>query len=286
MKRRCRPAPTQAAAPLERDREVLRSLAWARYLGTGQIAALHFPSRRVAQRRLRALLDRGFVGASLQGGALHADSIFRLAPAGVRWLAEDGADEGVLAATRAPRLRSLPHGLAVRDVFVVLRRAEARAELVLDDFLFEGDLMGAEPFRRVGIVPDALAVLGLGEGARRLAFEIDLGTEPLAVLRGKFARYASAFAAGAVDELVVVVHGARRLLATLLEQARLPSSRVVHHADLAQDLGACSRAPFAPPLRPARTPLASESAVPPRESVLSPVVFRPAGPGSRVTGGG
>jgi len=254
VKKRCLAAPSAACAGLPRDIEVLRSLAWAGYLSTKQIEALHFPSRRVAQRRLRALLDHGLVRARLQGDVLlHRDNIYTLAAAGGRLLEERGAEEQVVQPRRVPQWRALQHALAIRDVFVAFRTAEREGLVVLDDVLFEGDLARAEDFRSAAVTPDSLVVLRTAGGERRIAIEVDLGTEPLRVIRHKLERYRDLYRVQTVHEIVFVLGGERRRLPDLAREAGLAAAtRCVARPELTAAIRSCSSGPYAPPLRAVR----------------------------------
>lgn len=215
--RRALPNPAARSAVGEgRDRDVLEDIVWAGYLSTGQITQLHFPTRRRAQRRLRALLDHGLVRAHLQGDALQRESFFSPAPRAFDWLDERGAfQEGPPRALRLPRPQKLAHALGIRDAFVAFRLAEREGLFALDDFRFDGDLTRDPFFAPLRLIPDGLAHVARDGGAFDVGVEYDRGTETVTTLRAKFRAWRDAFAgaerAGATPlRLLVVVRGARR----------------------------------------------------------------------------
>lgn len=198
-----------------RDRDVLELIVWAGYLTTGQVAALRFPTRRRAQRRLRALLDHGLVRAHLQGDSLHRDNFYTPTPRALEWLAErDAFPEGPPRVLRLPRPQKLAHALGIRDAFVEFVRAEREGLLALDDFLFDGDLTRDPRFVPYRLVPDGVAAVRRGADAFTVGVEYDRGTETTATLRVKFANWraalAGAQACGAPHRLLVVARGVRR----------------------------------------------------------------------------
>lgn len=252
MKRRCVRAPS-ASTLSARDTEVLRSIAWAGFLSTSQVQALHFPSRRVAQRRLRALLDHALVRARLQGDAvLHRDNIYTLTPAGSRYLVDRGASSDVAMPGRVPTWRALPHASGIRDAFVAFRERHHVGDLELVDFLFEGDLAATAGFAEAGLRPDALAVLATRTGERRVAIEVDLGSEPTRVLAVKLTKY-NTIMGSLVHEVVFVLGGARRVLHGLVEQAGLGAHvHLVPLGDLGRFLCERCNGVFKPVPRPFR----------------------------------
>jgi len=215
-KRACADPDATSVVGEGRDRDVLASIAWAGYLTTGQVAALHFPTRRRAQRRLRALLDHGLVRAHLQGEALQRESFFTPTARGLEWLAErDAFPQGAPRALPLPRLQKLAHSLGIRDAFVAFVRAEAEGLFALDDFRFDGDLVGDPRFAPERLIPDGLARVSRGGAALLVGVEHDRGTETTTTLRAKFTAWASAAsrltATGAPPvRLVVTVVGERR----------------------------------------------------------------------------
>jgi hypothetical protein len=196
-----------------RDRDVLEDIVWAGYLTTGQVTALRFPTRRRAQRRLRALLDHGLVEAHLQGDALQRESFFSPTKRALTWLEERGAYPGGPPRTlRLPRPQKLAHALGIRDVFVAFACAERERRFALDDFRFDGDLANDPTFAPLRLIPDGLASLRRGDETFRVGVEYDRGTETTTTLRTKFHAWRDALGLDAHPplRLLVVVCGARR----------------------------------------------------------------------------
>lgn len=270
-----------------RDLDFLGTLYWAGVLSMPQIERLFFPSRRRAQQRMRALLDRGLVRAHLQGDALHRPNVYTLTPAGRTLLIDAGRLAPDTAAPRAlPRLSKLAHALAVREVFAAFLGAEHAGHLRLDDFRFDGDL-GAEPvFRGARLVPDALALVSHDEETRTIGIEVDLGTEPHAVLKAKLANWhrllgqaSGVVPASAALLLVAPKEGRRTSLVRLAADAGLAGRALVLAPE---ELGAALVAgwpweAFAPPIRAERRGKATEDS---GFTPLSPAedeAFRPLG---------
>lgn len=258
-----------------RDLDVLVDLAWARCLTTGQIRRLHFPSQRMAQRRMRALLDLGLVRTAMQSGALHRDGVHLLTAAGIGLLAERGAFAGEPPAPgRMPRPQRLAHALAIRDVFVAALVAQKQGVFEVADFRFDEDLAGTEPFRTAGLIPDGFVRLKAGPADGALGIEVDLGTETKAMVASKFTRWLRLLppAHGApVARLVVLAPSVRRrdTLAALAAEAGLGAAVGVHLLEEAREaLERATRAfgPYVLTVRSERTvPEASRSQIQPPE---------------------
>jgi hypothetical protein len=253
--------------------DVLASLAWAGVLTTAQVERLHYPSRRTAQRGLRALLDLGFVRAHRQGDALHLPDAYTLSPEGAEALAERrGFAPGEVRPRRLPRRPKLAHSLAVRDLFVAFRLAAPAAGLDLDDLLFDEDLGDHPVFSAAGLVPDALAALVVpGVGPKWVACEVDRGTEKRATLEAKLAAYRPLLLSAAPP--LGVGHGS--LLVTTTVPARVVlvervvgemglkgrAEAVGHEAAGEAARALCTRPLFAPPVRAARTDYGPEGPI-------------------------
>lgn len=170
-----------------RDLEVLASIAWAGILSTSQIERLHFPSRRRAQRRLRALLDHGLLRAHLQGEALQRENVFTATERGLERLVEEGFFEGrAPKAMRLPRPQHLPHALAVREVFVAAVLAERAGCFEIQAFQYEHDLRDDSVLAAANLHPDALLSTTREQVEDLVGVEVDRGTETRATLRAKF----------------------------------------------------------------------------------------------------
>jgi DNA-binding PadR family transcriptional regulator len=270
-----------------RDNAILLSLAWARFLSTAQVERLHFPSRRTAQRRLRALLDHGLVRAHLQGDTLlQRENIYTLTPRGAETLTETGLAEGIAALPgRVPRLQKLGHALAERDVFVAYRVIAKEGLLELTDFRFEEDLAREPVFRAARLIPDAFAEVRVARQERRTFVEVDLARETTTTLRAKFTTWHTLLAApGApfaspTTQLLVTVPGEarQRTVRRILEDTGIASrTELVLAAELLERLRAgYSHTPYGDTVRAVRTgqgPGAREVA---QFRVVEGVAFRP-----------
>ena len=198
-----------------RDLDVCASLVWAGFLSTLQVERLHFPSRRRAQRRLRALLDHGLVRAHLQGGALERENVYVPTALAIDRLVERG-DFGSERPVppRLPAPQKLAHALAIRDVFVsaVLVERTSASDL---EVRFDSDLTRDPRFAPHRLIPDLC--LGVG-GLVRLVVEVDRSTETTSTIRTKLERWRSVATEQPVLELVFVV-GTDARAATVLRLA-------------------------------------------------------------------
>lgn len=217
-------------APTERDLDLLATLAWIGFATTGQLERLHYPSIRVAQRRLRALFDHGFLRAHLPSGQLHAPTTWTLTPLALETLAERRGAENLPAhPARIPRLQKLAHAIACREPFVVLRRLERENRLTLSDYLFDLDLAAYAPCVETGVIPDGLAVIRRGSHDVALVVEVDLATETTTVLRDKMHKLALLLprlraAARTVRVLFLATTPARvRTITSIANEAAVPS---------------------------------------------------------------
>lgn len=196
--KRVRPLPASSSeVGSERDIRVLREIAELGMLATGQVERLGFPSRRRAQRRLRAFLDRGLVRAHLQGDALHKDNLWTITAAGLELLDARGVDVAGIVPHR-PRARSqkLGHAIAVRDVAVSLLAAEAAGLALVEDIRLDAELAAEPRLHALGLVPDGYAVLNLGGTQIVLLWEVATEMQPLSQIRQKLLLYERAFAGG------------------------------------------------------------------------------------------
>lgn len=236
-----------------RDIRVLRSLAWAGFLSTGQIERLHFPSRRTTQRRLRALLDHGLVRACLQGTSLHLQNVYALTLKGAEHLAARGV-VGVRP-RRVVRLQKLEHALAVRDLFVAFSLSEPYAGIELEDFRFEDDLAKEPLFQSAGIIPDGLAVVRQGTQQYTIGCEIDLGTETGRMLKAKCALWAELLRSRAVGSLellfVIAGPGRAKTIQALMTEAGGRCACILRSLVIAKPLEVVGGL-FAPPIRAVR----------------------------------
>lgn len=196
--KRIRPrAPARARVGSSRDLSVLGDIALSGMLTTGQIERLAFPSRRRAQRRLRAYLDHGLVRACLQGEAMHLDSVWTVTSGGLEFLADRGAAiQGVRPYRPNARSQKLSHGLLVREVTVSLLIAERAGLLALEDLRHDSELGGVPAFQAAGVVPDGLALARRDGRAVPLVWEAVSLRQPLGQVHAKLLAYERAVAGG------------------------------------------------------------------------------------------
>ncbi len=254
---RIRPRPQpRSIVGSARDLDVMRSLSWAGYLSTRQVARIHFPSRRTAQRRLRALLDHQLVRARLQGAALHLENTYTLRPAGVARLESVGTVGASVG--RLPRPQKLLHGLAIRDVFGSFLVAERAGALKLRDFRFDGDLTTDAIFRAAGIVPDGWADLHIENRRLAVGCEVDLGTETKRALAAKLTAWRELLRHREFGDTVLLIvidrEGRRQTMDHLLTETECPA-RVVLLRELMNDEVGVFHQLFAPAIRAACTTL-------------------------------
>jgi hypothetical protein len=173
----------------ERDELLLEALGRFRLARTRDLLAVAFVGvhAMTASARLRRLFDAGYLDVHCRDRS--EENTYALGSVGHRW-----AREHALKVTGVPR-GGTAHHLSVVRVWsaiaeVVQRRRGARLALA------RGDWELREEFGHAGlaIIPDLFLVLGVdserGERAAALAVEVDLGSEPLAVLERKIELYA------------------------------------------------------------------------------------------------
>lgn len=240
-----------------RDLEALASVARCGFLTTTQLARLHFTdSVRVAQRRLRCLLDHRLVMASLQSEQLHRPTVFRPTKPGLELLLDGEHNLGERTQiSRLPKPAKLRHAIAIRDIAVVAQLLAARGSWTLDRTRFDSDLASEPVLRAAGLIPDLLLEVRVPSGEVSLFVEVDCGTEPLATLVSKVDRY-DELRAGAAEyaraEVLFIVEGEKRTvrLRGLVEGRR---ARVAEASAVTVALGLCSCGQYAPLRRTERT---------------------------------
>jgi hypothetical protein len=239
-----------------RDLDALGSIAAAGYLTTGQLERLHYGSRRVAQRRLRVLLDHELVVGDMQGEHLQKETVFRTTARGLERLLDEGRGVQSRKRPRLPRPGKLRHGIAVRDVYVAARLHERAGGWMVTEHRFDSELAGDPVLRAARLIPDVL-VRAVTGGHHVVVFaEVDLGSEPVSTVRAKLDRYDALREAvpeyGTAEVIVLVEGDARRR--RVEEGPRRAHVRVMAARDLESAFGACTRMVCAPPLRAERTP--------------------------------
>lgn len=167
-----------------RDELLLTALGRFRAATTTPLLQIAFAGirRDTGIARLRRLYDAKFVAVRAQDRM--AENIYSLGPKGRAWLLERGAEVGPL-----PR-GNLAHHLAIVRVWTAIvleaqRTPGLHLDLVQADWSIRQHVPASAP-----VIPDALVQLTVPDlGPIRLAFEIDLTTETVAVLRDKIDRY-------------------------------------------------------------------------------------------------
>ncbi len=172
---------TLTKALSERDHAVLDSTDRIRVATGRQLARLHQDqlSDRQWRRHLQQLSDlRLLTRLDRTIGGVHAGSsgyIYALDVAGQRLLHPDVSARH----PTTPGLAFLDHGLAITELYVLLREAERRGRVDLLDFVTEPNVWRSFVGRggqRTRLKPDAEAVLGVGQYEDHFFIEVDRGT--------------------------------------------------------------------------------------------------------------
>ena len=166
----------------ERDESVLHALARFRLARTSDLVAYAFAGVRsdTAAARLRRLFDAKYLAIlpPRQG----FENVYRLGPAGSRYLAGQGAQVG-----RVPR-GGVDHHLAIVQTWVALTAVEG---IDLERCLSDWELREQFTASELTAIPDLFALVRVGACAHPVAVEVDLGSESLAVLNRKLEMYRS-----------------------------------------------------------------------------------------------
>jgi hypothetical protein len=227
-----------------RDRAILLDLARVRVLTGAQLTRLHFQdlsttSRDRARRRVLARLAEHDLVSPLErtiGGARAGSSglVFALGVTGQRALPllEPAADEPGGGAARArrpwtPGQLFLKHSLAVSELYVQLREAQAAGRLALGRFAVEA--VAWWPDGAGGVMkPDASACVASGDVEDSWFVEVDRATESPVTLGRKLRRYVD-FARtgqlgpdGVTPRVLLTVPHERRMRDVQTLMARLP----------------------------------------------------------------
>jgi len=165
-----------------RDEELLRALARLRVARTSDLATLCFPGvrRDTTQRRLRVLFDAAYLDVSSRDQA--SENLYSLGSRGRAFVKEVGE-----AGLPIPR-GGLAHHLGIVGTWVALA-SSGHPGLHLELSRPDWELRAEFAARGLAVIPDLFAVLRLGSVTKTLAVEVDLGTEPVRVLRSKMRAY-------------------------------------------------------------------------------------------------
>lgn len=167
-----------------RDKALLKALARFRVARTSDLIAYAFSGVRTdtARDRLRRLFDAGYLAVHQAG--FGEENVYGLGPRGKHWLKAQGRSIG-----RVPR-GSLHHHLAIVRTWIEIAGLVGEASgLVLRAARPDWELRQAGIDRVGSVIPDLLVRIGGSQGEALLAIEVDLGTEPLGVLRKKLVAY-------------------------------------------------------------------------------------------------
>ena len=188
-----------AAELSERDQSVLDSLRRVRVASGAQLERLCFRNGAGRHRRrvLASLASRQLVTRLPRAiGGVRAGSdgyLYALGPAGQRLTDGSGPAGGYRPRKPwTPGRLFLLHSLAVAEVYVCLKEAEAAEQLEVVEFLTEPKTWRSFVGRggvRLVLKPDAYAEVGLGDYLDRWFIEVDRATESPATLDKKLTLY-------------------------------------------------------------------------------------------------
>ncbi|MEP7027093.1 MAG: replication-relaxation family protein [Candidatus Eisenbacteria bacterium] len=163
-----------------RDETVLHALGRFRIARTSDLVRYAFAGVRpdTAAVRLRRLFDSSHLAVlPPQRGA---ENVYRLGPAGIRYLAERGIQVG-----RVPR-GGLTHHLAIVHAWVSVA---AIADFELERCLPDWELREQFAVGEIHVLPDLLMLVRLGQALHAVAIEVDCGSESQGVLNRKIEAY-------------------------------------------------------------------------------------------------
>lgn len=193
---------TRAITLTDRDQVLLGCVALMRYLAADQLAREFFPSEDRCRRRLRQLFDANLLRVTLVGST--SPNIVSLTSDGLRLVAQANPSLAATLHLAGPiKASAIAHHLGIVDVRFYLAALTRTGGVELTRWMNTETLrLGGDGSR---LVPDAVAELAVQGGSHRLAVELDLGGETLAVIEHKCRRYAVAVEQRSVDEIWFVV---------------------------------------------------------------------------------
>jgi hypothetical protein len=188
----------------DRDRRVVMKLAAARWLTTGQIAALCFAglTPEMARRRIRLLREARYIH-SVQSNAM-AEALHTVGSRGRELFGEERAQR-----TRLERAlpKNLSHLTGINQIRTAVERT-ARADSVTLGFFFASWELQAHGWK-LPLIPDAACRVENGGRSAITLFEYDRGEErPSYLLQNKFARYRDRLAGFPFSRVVIVAETA------------------------------------------------------------------------------
>jgi hypothetical protein len=186
----------------DRDRELFKLLSQARWLSTAQIGRRFFPgvSMNAVSKRLRRLVSGGLLFGTRPERT--GESFFRLTRQGAGEVGED-----VVVPRKLPA--QLKHRRLINDIRLWL----ATCSMATHRFLAEWEFR--LPVTKESQVPDAVLVVNVHGHERRLAVEVDCGTENASVLAKKLRGYGGVLTSGRLSGVVMFLPGQRRIKATV-----------------------------------------------------------------------
>lgn len=172
---------------MERDLWLLDALSRMRFLTTRQLARLLFGgSRWAATKRLRALLDAGYLNAWVRN--LSADNVYSLTRRGLAALrTNDGVDSGPSRSLPRTLDSHIDHVLAVNDTRVAFATGLADIGGELSGWRSDWEIRTPGRGR---LLPDALFAIRWDDGTEQtFALELDHHTKSPRRFLGKVLRY-------------------------------------------------------------------------------------------------
>jgi hypothetical protein len=177
-----------------RDVQVILAVRDHRALRIDQIERLFFPSRNTTNYRLQRLYQHGFLERrwrAVEYGRGMGQAIYLLGKRGAELAAQKQGGHtqtpgrrGVSHTVHSPFLE---HALLVNDVRIALSLGAQKAGYAAERWVREDELRVAReyvysstasgPQRQVAIIPDAYAVLNLGDRRAHFLLEVDRATE-------------------------------------------------------------------------------------------------------------
>lgn len=186
----------------ERDLDLLTLTGLCRYVSTDQLGREFFPSADRARRRTRALFDAGLIHVAVIGALPNLVSLTREGLAAVTDARPSLGPR--LGRAGAIRVAGVGHHLAVVDMRLYAAALGAHRHAPLMRWSnASSDRLADFGFRDHRLVPDGLAEFLADRQPVAVAIEVDLGTEALSVLAGKWKRYQGVASDGRVDALWV-----------------------------------------------------------------------------------